>query len=616
MSGANGYTPHQGYGGLEGQQLNANAYNSSAATSQVPYGHPPPASSSTPATTSSQQSEIPKDEVGWYFVEQYYTTLSRSPEKLYLFYNKRSQFVSGQETDKVAVCVGQRAINDRIKELDFQDCKVRVTNVDSQASDTNIVIQVIGEISNKSQAHKKFTQTFVLATQTNGYFVLNDIFRYLVEEEEETTEAEGAEVEAPAQSAQEEIQQAPAAESGYQEPAPTVEESAEPKTLTSSLDPSAVEHDAQAVDKELVEKVLKEPAKSEDEPAAAVNGVTEPEKDESNHVEEAPTTTTAELEEAAPTTDAGRPSIDESDIQPEKPKDPEPTPSASPPKQAPSQPVAPPKPAAPKTWASLAASAARVATPTVPSAPAPSSQPRPTPSSAQNAPKATTPTPAAAPSAPSTSTAPTASREEPAAASQDEWNTVGGNHNRQQSRQVNAQEQGPQNRAYVKNVYESVDGAELKARLEQFGEITYFDISRPKVSLAPQNLTPCLRVYSNADMICAQSCAFVDFKTAEGYNAAIAANPHTLGSDKLYVEERRFRQGAGPYTPRGGPYQGGRGGGGNRGGAGQGAPRGNFQGGGGGRGAGYTSRGGRGGSGASGPGRGRGGAGGGGASAA
>lgn len=28
--------------------------------------------------------EIPKDEVGWYFVEQYYTQLSKNPEKLYV----------------------------------------------------------------------------------------------------------------------------------------------------------------------------------------------------------------------------------------------------------------------------------------------------------------------------------------------------------------------------------------------------------------------------------------------------------------------------------------------------------------------------------------------------
>ena len=48
-------------------------------------------SSNTPSagvTASSAASEgngsVPKDEVGWYFVEQYYTTLSKHPEKLHV----------------------------------------------------------------------------------------------------------------------------------------------------------------------------------------------------------------------------------------------------------------------------------------------------------------------------------------------------------------------------------------------------------------------------------------------------------------------------------------------------------------------------------------------------
>jgi len=56
----------------------------------------------------------------------------------------------------------RQAINERIRELDFQDCKVRVTNVDSQGSDSSIVIQVIGEMSNKSQPRRKFVQTIDL----------------------------------------------------------------------------------------------------------------------------------------------------------------------------------------------------------------------------------------------------------------------------------------------------------------------------------------------------------------------------------------------------------------------------------------------------------------------
>lgn len=58
------------------------------------------------ATPSEQKNDISKDEVGWFFVEQYYTTMSRSPEKLHLFYSRRSQFVFGTEAESVPVAVG------------------------------------------------------------------------------------------------------------------------------------------------------------------------------------------------------------------------------------------------------------------------------------------------------------------------------------------------------------------------------------------------------------------------------------------------------------------------------------------------------------------------------
>src|SRR5947207_13369290 len=36
------------------------------------------------ATESTTTADLSKDVVGWYFVEQYYTTLSQSPEKLHV----------------------------------------------------------------------------------------------------------------------------------------------------------------------------------------------------------------------------------------------------------------------------------------------------------------------------------------------------------------------------------------------------------------------------------------------------------------------------------------------------------------------------------------------------
>ncbi|OAQ99733.1 hypothetical protein LLEC1_04103 [Akanthomyces lecanii] len=184
-----------------------------------------------PAPTSADKSNLAKDEVSWYFVEQYYTTLSKSPEKLHLFYSKRSQRVCGQEAEIAIVSVGRQtnpklrlqAIQERLKSLEFQDCKVRVSNVDSQASDDSIVIQVIGETSNKGAEPRKFVQTFVLAKQPSGYFVLNDMLRYI--DEEDDAEAEEAKEESAA----------PASETPETAPEPVAEPAPVEKKLISEV---------------------------------------------------------------------------------------------------------------------------------------------------------------------------------------------------------------------------------------------------------------------------------------------------------------------------------------------------------------------------------------------
>ncbi|KAA8614753.1 NTF2 protein [Pyrenophora tritici-repentis] len=481
------------------------AYENSYSTGASNFTPSQQPTASQPAQQAAA-SEIPKDEVGWYFVEQYYTTLSKNPNQLYLFYNKRSQYVSGVEEDKVNVCQGQKAINERIKELDFKDTKVRVTNVDSQGSDANIVIQVIGEISNQGQPHKRFVQTFVLAEQTNGYFVLNDIFRYLAEEPEQDDEQ------------QEQAQPA----NGVTEPAPTaaVPEDAD---LNKSDEVATSEEDLNKVDEKLQEAAQEEPAVPEVAPAAPAQQV--PEEVELPAAEEAP----AAVEEK--TVEEPKAPVEET-VEAEKPAAPTPAPAAQ--KAAPvAMPSAPPKPSAPRTWASLAASAHKVATPVV--------------------------------NAPASQQAPTPAREQSPATSQGEaagWQTATG-HKKEQSRAQNA---GPaadpdQKRAYIKNVYSQVEDGALKAALSKFGEVEYLDISRGK------------------------NCAFVDFKTPAGFQAAVAANPHTINGIEIKVEERRTNPG---QFNRGGFGRGGapRG----RGGMGQ-TPRGNFPP----RGRGGPMRGGRGG---------------------
>lgn len=75
------FASHSGYGSSD---QNHSAYANNNSTSQSAYGNAAPSTTSNTTSQSNSASEIPKDEVGWYFVEQYYTTLSRSPEKLYV----------------------------------------------------------------------------------------------------------------------------------------------------------------------------------------------------------------------------------------------------------------------------------------------------------------------------------------------------------------------------------------------------------------------------------------------------------------------------------------------------------------------------------------------------
>lgn len=164
--------------------------------------------------------ESPKqDEVGWLFVQQYYTMMNKTPGKLHVRHPKNFEGSFGKSVDsrsysipksppwsmvrrekpsnfsKVNRCVienlpvfntnSHQEIHDKIHDLQLRDCKVLVSNVDSQASfEGSILIQVLGEISNDGQESRKFAQTFCLAPQESGYYVYNDIFRFLKEDVE------------------------------------------------------------------------------------------------------------------------------------------------------------------------------------------------------------------------------------------------------------------------------------------------------------------------------------------------------------------------------------------------------------------------------------------------
>uniref|UniRef100_W8B608 Ras GTPase-activating protein-binding protein 2 n=1 Tax=Ceratitis capitata TaxID=7213 RepID=W8B608_CERCA len=125
---------------------------------------------------ATQPQQPSPQSVGREFVRQYYTLLNRAPNHLHRFYNNNSSFIHGEST----LVVGQRNIHNHIQQLNFHDCHAKISQVDAQATLGNgVVVQVTGELSNDGQPMRRFTQTFVLASQSpKKYYVHNDIFRY------------------------------------------------------------------------------------------------------------------------------------------------------------------------------------------------------------------------------------------------------------------------------------------------------------------------------------------------------------------------------------------------------------------------------------------------------
>ena len=334
-----------------------------------------------------------------------------------------------------------------------------MSNVDSQESFKNIVVQVIGEMSNRAAPHRKFVQTFVLAEQPNGYFVLNDIFRY-IEDEEDDIEME--EPTAPVQAAR----------------------SDEPvAAMTGSNDHAQQQHDIEEVDHKLEEELEAEKAAPE-EPLAGSTAAKETTSDATtgDSIEEVPAGVASDEQRNIPPQDADKAAEAEA-AEPERPRDPDPTPVASPPKPTPAAPtrvqapVAPAKPAAPKTWANLVA-ANRAAAPAVPS---PASSASPIPSQPKNTPSST--------SSPANPPAPSANdsqvRTQPNGNAG--WQTAGTDNNRRQARgqSISGSTEKETVLGYVKNVTDKVDASILKSVLNQYGKLAYFDVSRSKVSRQP-----------------------------------------------------------------------------------------------------------------------------------
>ncbi|GAA6041085.1 hypothetical protein JCM8097_004712 [Rhodosporidiobolus ruineniae] len=312
--------------------------------------------------------------IGWAFLSQYYSFLNKDPARLHCFYTKRSTLIHSTEGEDTSACYGQQEIHTKIMSLGFDDCKVYISNVDSQSSaEGGIIVQVIGEMSNANGSWRKFAQTFFLAEQPNGYFVLNDICRYLKEEGDDVegnaapapaspTEAQPVSTDAVPASVQSVLFDSNHVDPAVEAPVAAAVAAEEPASADATTD-SFTFHGDNSFNPAPVENGVshaEEPAVAAEEPAAVepIATSTPPEPEAAAPVEQpkeeeevaAPAPAVVEETPAPVKEETPAPAAPVADLAP-----PVPVAAPAPAAATPAAPAASPVPSGPKTWASLAA---------------------------------------------------------------------------------------------------------------------------------------------------------------------------------------------------------------------------------------------------------------------
>lgn len=473
----------------------------------------------------------------------------------------------------------QQSIRDRIRELKFSNCRVRVENVDAQESFSNILVCVIGRISNDRQPARKFVQSFVLAPQLNGFYVLNDISRFLKDDDEdevsqEQEQAQPAPAPAPVAAAAAPAAPAPApaqaeaapVEVAKAEPAPAVEETekkqpvSQPETApatqteaalkdvpapaaaapTDSREPKTVDNVAGEV---VVEAKLNEEKAEEQKQGEAKKE----EKEASPEVKEElkPSTTISEEKTNVSAPPAASAVNVAQEPVPSGVKEPTatpaedskaPAPAASPKKPTP---TATPAPPTRKTWASVASkSSSGAATPSTSTPPrsaaaAPQQKTPPPSATANNVNTASAPTNAPSPAPSAAAQSPPQFRTQTPPLNSSTSNAVGGEWQTAGSENAGRRHQNPANHqfphvrggpvdpehithGYLRNIGPNITEEQIREAFSKHGALKNVAVNRPR------------------------ACGFVQFAEPAGFQACAAANPHVIGSDNIILEPRKM----------------------------------------------------------------------------
>ncbi|CDP03910.1 unnamed protein product [Coffea canephora] len=132
------------------------------------------------AAAVAAQQPVSAQVVGNAFVQQYYHILHHSPELVYRFYQDMSKLGRPGDDGSMSITTTMQAINEKILSLNYEQFRAEIRSVDAQESfNGGVQVLVTGYLTGNDNMIRNFSQSFFLAPQDRGYFVLNDIFRYV-----------------------------------------------------------------------------------------------------------------------------------------------------------------------------------------------------------------------------------------------------------------------------------------------------------------------------------------------------------------------------------------------------------------------------------------------------
>ncbi|KAL8104845.1 nuclear transport factor 2-like isoform X2 [Apium graveolens] len=121
-------------------------------------------------------------QVGTYFVGQYYNALQNTPEVVHQFYTESSTVVRTDGNIRETASA-RTQINALIMSLNYTGIEIKTAN-SLESWNGGVLIMVSGSVLLKDfKGRRKFVQTFFLAPQESGFFVLSDIFHFIEEDQ-------------------------------------------------------------------------------------------------------------------------------------------------------------------------------------------------------------------------------------------------------------------------------------------------------------------------------------------------------------------------------------------------------------------------------------------------